>query len=214
MMRIGVDIDGVLFPWDTVARRVLHARYGDVSQEPSRTWSALKGEVSKSAWHWLWSTEGQQRVFGQIEHSYGDAVDAVRALLDTGHQVHFVTHRDPATTIHHTAAFLREHFWGRRWAGVHSIRSTTHKTDLGRWDVFVDDKPSTVLGFVERESTRVFAPRRPWNESELEDVPGLSLYDDPMDVVRWVEGVSGGCDHVWAPSQDGAVCRRCRADDR
>ena len=190
-MRIGVDIDGVLFPWDAVARDVLDSRYGGVSREPSRSWSALRDEVSKSAWHWLWSDEGQASVFGQVWRAYYNAVDAAARLMLLGHEVHFVTHRDPATTIHHTAAFLREHFWGLRWAGVHSIRSTTHKGSLGPWDVFVDDKPSTVLDFVAGERTRVFAPRRPWNEAELEDNLYLTVYDNPGVILDYVKAHDG-----------------------
>ena len=185
-MRIGVDIDGVLFPFDDVARDVLRYRFGGVSLEPSNSWSALKDEVSGKAWRWLWSPEGKHHVFGRITHAYTNAVKAVNCLMQMGHEVHFVTHRDPATTLVYTAEFLEQWFGMYRWAGVHSIRGTTAKADLAHWDVFVDDKPSIVLQMLEREQTQVFAPWRPWNAAELENTEGLVMYHDPAVIVDWV----------------------------
>jgi hypothetical protein len=106
-----------------------------------------------------------------------------------GHEVHFVTHRDPRRTLHHTAGFLGRHFGGLPWAGVHSIKSRTPKRTLARWDVLVDDKPDTVFDVVRRETTMVFAPLRPWNADELagRESAHLHVYHDPGDIVDWVE---------------------------
>lgn len=182
-MRIGVDIDGVLFPWDSVARAVLRA-----NPEPSSHWYGLRDEVTEAEWTWLWNTdEGRHAVFGQVEHSHPDAVEAVRELLITPRcEVHFVTHRDPATTLHHTAAFLQRYFGGYRWAGVHSIRNGTPKRRLARWDVFVDDKPEIVWDFAKRSPrVKLFAPRRAWN-TDLEGDRRVTHYDDATDILTWV----------------------------
>ncbi len=185
-MRIGVDIDGVLFPWDTVAREAIADRFG-INLGPSDRWYAIKETAGKPAWKWLWSREGQDHVFGQVSQCYPDAVEAVRALILGGHKVHFVTHRDPARTLGHTAAFLEAHFQGTRWAGVHSARKTPKRT-LGPWDVFVDDKPDTVRDFVANTGARVFAPRRTWNaELGVYVFPTFTYYDDPWAIVDWAE---------------------------
>lgn len=187
-MRIAVDIDGVLFPWDDVAREVLAVRYG-IILEPSTTWHSIRDAVPPSIWRWLWSAEGQDIVFSRTHRCYEPAVLAVEALIRLGHEVHFVTHRDPAKTLAYTAEFLGRHFPGLTWHGVHSINSRTSKWSLGPWDVLVDDKPATVLLGVEREQAMVFAPLRPWNASELEgaDGPYLHVYKNPWDIVTWVE---------------------------
>lgn len=188
-MRICVDIDGVLFPWDIAARDTLLARFG-IALGPSTAWHGIRDSVDSSTWRWLWSAEGQDVVFGQTSRCYESAVRAVDALLRLGHEVHFVTHRDPRRTLHHTAEFLGRHFpGGPAWAGVHSVKSRTPKRSLGRWDVMIDDKPETVLDMAARESAMVFAPLRPWNAAELEgrDGPYLHVYTNPWDVVRWVE---------------------------
>ena len=195
-MRIGIDIDGVLFPFDTVARHVL-ARYfpgHKVPQQPSKSWSALKGEVAPELWRWLWSPRGQATVFSQSKRCYRDAVQVVRALLaSSDHEVHFVTHRDPAITGIYTSRFLAEHFDGLRWAGLHMLgqQATMTKRHLARWDVFVDDKPETVFEFLMHTDTQVFAPRRPWNESELEDTLGFTIYDNPGVILDYIAAHDG-----------------------
>lgn len=187
-MRVGVDIDGVLFPWDDVARQALQSKFG-IHTRASTHWYDLRDTVDPKAWRWLWTREGQDYVFGTTGAVYMDAVIAVDTLLHLGHEVHFVTHRDPRRTLHHTADFLGRHFQtGPRWAGVHSVKNTTKKWNLGHWDVFIDDKPETALAMAEREAGMVFAPLRPWNRAELEgaDGPHLHVYTDPMDIVTWV----------------------------
>lgn len=182
-MRIGIDIDGVLFPWDAVARVALGA-----GQEPSGHWYGLRDEVTKSQWSWLWNTdEGRHAVFGQVEHSHPDAIEAVRGLLITPRcEVHFVTHRDPSTTLAFTSRFLNHHFAGYRWHGVHSIRNGTPKRRLARWDVFVDDKPETIWDFAKRSPrVKLFAPRRAWN-TDLEGDRRLTYYEDAAAVLTWV----------------------------
>jgi len=187
-VRIAVDIDGVLFPWDDVARGALQFTFGTHTRA-SGHWHALKEAVDTREWRWLWTRAGQDMVFG-ADHAYGNAVAAVRELLAMGNEVHFVTHRDPRLTLHHTAAFLSRHFGdGPAWAGVHSIKSRTPKRALGPWDLMIEDKPDTVFDVVAQENTMVFAPLRPWNRAELEgaDGPYLRTYTDPADIVEWVE---------------------------
>ena len=191
-MRIGIDIDGVLFPFDTVARHVLHQWFPrhNVPEQPSTSWSALKDEVAPELWRWLWSPRGQATVFSQSKRCYHDAVQVVRELLtNSDHEVHFVTHRDPAITGTYTSRFLAEHFDGLRWAGLHMLgqRATIPKWKLARWEVFVDDKPETVFEFLTHTDTQVFAPRRPWNEWDLEDTVVLTVYDNPGVILDYVK---------------------------
>lgn len=189
-MRICVDIDGVLFPWDQVARQALEERCGR-AVPVSAYWHSIRDSVPREDWTWLWSDEGQAHVFGQVDRHYPGEVRAVRRLLDLRHDVHFVTHRDPSRTLAHTAAFLAHYFgYGARWAGVHSVRSSVEKHRLAAWDVLIDDKPSTVLTTAALERIKVFAPLRPWNAAELEDAdsPWLTVYEDPEVITEWVQG--------------------------
>lgn len=182
-LRIGIDIDGVLFPWDDVAREALASRFGIPKPGPSTYWHYLKDNIPPTCWRWLWTADGQRDVFCQVGRTYPGAVEAVCDLLRAGHQVHFVTHRDPRHTAVHTATFLQLHFGKYQWAGVHVVQNSVHKASLQKWDAFVDDKPKTVWSLLERERIRVFAPARPWNE-ELDDSLHLIRYEHPREIVE------------------------------
>lgn len=190
-MNVGIDIDGVLFPWDDAARAALRLKYGGERIAPSTSWNYLKEQMPRDRWDWLWSAEGQALVFGQVR-TYPGVVPAFNALLrDPERRCHFVTHRDPRRTVVHTAAFLDRYFGGHPWAGVHVIRNATPKHSLAQWDVFIDDKPETVYDMLAWTDAQVFAPARPWN-TELGDLrnPRLVRYDDPWTIVKWFEGAS------------------------
>ena len=191
-MTIGCDIDGVLFPWEAIARDVLDIEFGTRIPEPSPYWTYLKDVLPRAQWDWLWSRDGQDKIFGRTWARYPDAVEAVNALLRAGHRVHFITHRDPRRTALHTAEFLDLHFGGHPWAGVHVVQNHVQKRRLADWDVFVDDKPETVFDFLAYTGAKVFAPVRPWNVDELGDVgvegiTNLVHYTDPAAIVEWVQ---------------------------
>lgn len=191
---IGVDIDGVLFPWCDVANETVMAKFGVPDPGPHVTWTHLRDVLLPAQWRWLWTAEGQDAVFSQVDRTYPEAVAAINVLLKAGHLVHFVTHRDPRRTAITTACFLERHFRAHPWAGVHVVQNNVAKRTLARWDAFVDDKPETVLDMVGNSTAQVFAPVRPWNEAALHPVglsgfgARLTHYDDPTAIVAWANG--------------------------
>lgn len=190
-MKVGVDIDGVLYPWDDCARDALVERFGIERPGPSLSWTWLKENITGEQWAWLWTAQGQDATFSRLD-VYPGVVPAFNAILKAGHEVHFVTHRDPRRTAVPTAEFLSAHFRRHPWAGVHVIQNGTPKRSLARWDVFVDDKPETVLGMLVNTRAHVFCPYRPWN-AELDGLDGiasprLTRYADPRAVADWVLG--------------------------
>jgi hypothetical protein len=190
MSRVGVDIDGVIYPWDDCARDALVVRFGIERPEPSTSWNFLKERLEPAHWDWLWSAEGQREAFGQEWRAYPGIVGVVKALLREGrHEVHFVTHRDPRRTGVATARYLARQFGGHPWAGLHIVRNSTRKRTLGVWDAFIDDKPETVADFLANTNARVACPVRPWNEGPLRPaagVEGFLHYDDPAELVEWL----------------------------
>lgn len=192
-MKIGVDIDGVLFPWADAANSAVMERFGLVDPGAHVTWDHLKESIPADAWAWLWTQEGLDTVFRQGWRIYDGIAPVVRWLMAAGHEVHFVTHRDPCATGTLTAAYLARHFSGVRWAGLHVLQPTVAKRTIGHWDAFIDDKPETVLDFVNNTSAWVFAPVRPWN-TELNDVTLFQQahrmetfihYDSPLEIAEW-----------------------------
>jgi hypothetical protein len=185
-VRIGLDIDGVLYPWDDCAREALAAKFGRPKLGPSLRWDWIKENTTSEEWAWLWSKEGQDACFGKTWRHYPGVREAVARMLRT-HEVHFVTHRDPRRTAIHTAEFLEHHFGQHPWAGVHVIQRSTRKAALQDWDVFVDDKPETVVDFLVNSRARVFAPRRSWNADLIgHDGPRFAYYDHLSEVAEAV----------------------------
>lgn len=188
-MVIGVDIDGVLFPWEDAVADALERKFGLEPLGVMTSWDDYRDRVKPEAWDWLWTPEGSEAVLRQTWRTYPGAVEAVRALMEAGHSVHFATHRDPCMTSHWTADYLRRHFHGLRWEGLHVTRNTVAKRKLARWDVFVDDKPETVWDFLDCTTAQVFAPVRSWNVDELEEahhLGGFVHYTDPATIAKWV----------------------------
>lgn len=205
-MRIGIDIDGVLYPWTDAANAALVERFGIEDPGPHLGWDWLKEQITGEQWRWLWTPEGQEASFDRIHSTFPDVVEAFGAILASGHECHFVTHRDPVLTSGWTADFLAHHFRGYRWAGLHVLGNSYPKHSLMEWDVFIDDKPETVKDFLLYTRAQVFSPVRPWN-GELEGAhwnatswlthytypgvnwhatPRLTRYTDPRQVAEWV----------------------------
>lgn len=190
-MRIGIDIDGVLYEWDEPVRDALVARFRIQRPDTSTTWNYLKDVLTPEQWAWLWTQEGQALMFGDLDSVYPGAVAMVNALTrDPKLKVHFVTHRDPRRAGAQTTSFLLRHFAAHPWAGVHVLQNGTPKHTLAKWDAFIDDKPETVLAMLNAGVPQVFAPRRPWNEYELLPLmhtpwaARFLLYEDPAEVVE------------------------------
>lgn len=187
-MNIGIDIDGVLFPWSEAANEAVMEQFGVPDPGPHETWAHLMDRLTPDQWNWLWGTEGSDRVFGQGWRIYPGAREAfLKVLRPSEHRCHFVTHRDPRRTATWTAMYLARHFRAHPWAGVHVLQNAVPKHSLMEWDVFVDDKPSTVLDMLAHTRARVFAPMRPWN-TELASLtnPRFTYYDDPAVVAEAV----------------------------
>lgn len=187
-MIVGLDIDGVIFPWSDVANEAVATRFDLPDPGPHVEWLHLKKTLTNEQWTWLWSREGQDTVFRQSSRVYPGVVPAFKAILRSpGNDVHFVTHRDPRRASLHTATFLGMHFGRHPWAGLHVVQNATAKHSLMDWDVFVDDKPSTVLGMLMWTEAMVFAPARPWNTELAEiDNPRFYRYEDPAIVAEFI----------------------------
>ena len=160
-MRIGVDIDGTVYPWTKAVNEALMARFAIGDPGEHQSWDFLQESITKEQWEWIWSTKAAEIVFGRMDLVYPGAVEAVN-LLCSEHEVHFVTHRHPWRTAEYTGRWLNYHF--RNYCGVHTVHNRCRKVSLGTWDVFIDDKDVTLAEFATQTDALVLAPARPWNE--------------------------------------------------
>lgn len=160
-MRIGVDIDGTLYPWTQAVNAALGYVHGVEGLTEHTHWDYLKDVITPEQWAWCWSKEAAEAVFGQDKEFEG-CVPAVNALIQDGHDVHFVTHRNPQLTSGITAKWIADRFEG--YSGLHVLSNKVAKTSLGTWDVFIDDKPDTIEDFLANTDALVLIPDRPWNK--------------------------------------------------
>lgn len=185
-MIVGFDIDDVLYPWVPIVNEIALLKWGvDVSSDWS-DWSGARVILGED-FNWLFSVDGCEATLGQFDRCYRDTVEVARLLIKAGHEVHFVTHRDPGTSSSLTGKFLETHFGDLSWAGTHVLGHGTRKCDLKKWDLFVDDKPQTCLEMA-GGGTRVYAPNRSWN-TELKDNPEVVMYNYPVEIVEDLMGL-------------------------
>lgn len=163
-MRIGVDIDGVMYQWTKTARYMLreilpdspYTKDGPLGIE-CPTWDHIKDHVTREHYDWLW-TEGVRLGLFRHGHMFPGTIKALRQLAECG-DVIAVTHR-PATAVTDTLDWLAFH--RLPLSGVHILTSQQSKSRCGPFDYFIDDKPSNCVD-LEETGAVVCMPDRPWN---------------------------------------------------
>lgn len=165
-MRIGVDIDGVMYEWSKTARYMLreilpnspYTKDGPLGIE-SLSWNYIQENISTDHWKWLWS-EGVRLGLFRHGHMYPGTIKAIRQLADLG-DVIAITHR-PKSAVEDTAAWLSYH--RLPLAGVHILTNQEPKTTVEKCDFYIDDKPENCSDLTTTGGT-VAMLLRPWNMS-------------------------------------------------
>lgn len=188
-MRIGFDIDGVLYPWTAAVNDAVIERFDIPDPGEHQYWDYLKERLTGEQWQWVWSDEAAPAVFGRYLHME-DGCTACDTLLLCEYDVHFITHRDPRKTASITARWLGERF--RRYAGLHVLGNGINKSDLVRGlglAVMIDDKPEVCDDVLRNSNAEVFMPTRPWN-SRYEPQPYLEnrfhRFENWQEVIEWL----------------------------
>jgi 5'(3')-deoxyribonucleotidase len=140
-MRIGVDVDDVLFPWFDLAHAACE-RHGITNGRHPAQWQCwLDYGCTKE--EWLFVME-RATLDGTLYNGdpYPGAIEALSDLADAGHTLHIVTARGffqhGDLIRRHTVEWLRDHD-----VPHNSLTFTKDKTFV-RTDVFVDDSCKNV----------------------------------------------------------------------
>jgi len=164
-MRIGCDIDGVMYCWDKTARYMLrdvlpNSPYKKVLQQESQGWDWIEEQVAPEDWRWLW-TEGIRLGLFRYGHLYPGTVQAIRRLAEIG-EVVLITHR-PKEAVTDTLAWLS--LLNLPVSGLHLLTNAELKSSVHpQCHVYLDDKPENFVDFRDRTNARlVVLMRRPWN---------------------------------------------------
>lgn len=168
-MRIGVDVDEVLYHWEKTARYLLrevlpnspYTKEGPLGQK-STYWNYIPDNVSKEHWDWLW-TEGVKKGMFRNGHLIHGALEGCRGLKRLGHQIIIITHR-PALAVNDTLAWLS--FQQLDLSEVHIQTSQEPKSSVRPFcDVYIDDKYENCRDLLDNTPARVVALfNHPWNQ--------------------------------------------------
>lgn len=140
-MRVGIDVDDVLFPWFDLAHAACERAGITRGQTPAQWQCWLDYGCTKDEWLYVMETATLDGSLYAGE-PYEGAIEALHDLVLAGHSLHIVTARGffahGELIRRHTVEWLRDY-------GVphHSLTFSKDKT-LVRTDVFVDDSCKNV----------------------------------------------------------------------
>lgn len=185
-LKIGVDIDGVLYPFDLAARSLLHLRGVDVRvADDAEYWNHTAALVGKDAWEWIWGP-GRRQVF-ESAPPYPGSIKAMRQLEQLVRIV-YVTHR-PLDVAHVTLRWLAYHKLNPH-AVIHASgeKKSQYATDC---IAFIEDRADNAREIADATDAQVWVPCRTWN-SDVGTVPedvarqNLRTFTDWKEVTEWV----------------------------
>ena len=186
-MRIGLDVDGVMYQFHRTACYMLRTMKGypdTLRVENWTSWNWIKDNVSKEDWRWLWS-EGVELGLFRHGHLHQGTIEAVRELSLRGDVV-IITQRRP-NLMQDTLDWLSYHKFPIN--ELHLLHEDEAKSSVPHCDYYVDDKPDNVIDL--RDNTKaamVFLWQRPWNKGFV--WPGVRI------VKTW-EGMIGQIDRTY-----------------
>lgn len=159
-MRLGIDLDGVVANFTKGWMDYYNREFGtDLVVSDSQRWNDLVDltHFANVGEFWRWSSDLDGRsVFWHLEPFPG-AVEALRSLVDAGHQIVIITTK-PEFAVGDTHEWIEEH---RIPAAEIHILEDKWLVDA---DVYLDDSPHVLPGLVEhRPRSTVCRYIRPWN---------------------------------------------------
>lgn len=185
-MRVGFDVDGVLYNWHASLRQFLGF---DVERAPDPTqwhfhdqWGITQEELGRAAVEGV--DAGVVLTWGDPLPGAKETLDRVRAL---GHSIHIVTDRSAGSPGNAQAATMK-------WLHVHNLPYDTitfaRDKTIVNVDMFIDDKLENYDAMV-RAGTPVYLLDQPWNQDPVIGRRRLSSLEQYGDVIqRMTPGMS------------------------
>ena len=178
-MRLGIDLDGVVANFTQGWMNFYNRDFGtNLVIADSQNWGDLVGLTHfthiNEFWEWSSDLDGHS-VFWHLDPFPG-AVEAIRSLVDAGHQIVVITTK-PDFAVNDTYAWLDRHQIPA--AEVHILED--------KWlidcEVYLDDGPHVLPGLVEHRADRTVCRYvRPWNRP-IDGVTDVRDFGEFRDVV-------------------------------
>lgn len=191
-LRIGIDIDGVMYMWEKTARYMLREILPNSSYskdgalgETSNGWDFIQNNVSENDWKWLWK-EGVHLGLFRHGHLYPGTIKAIRRLAEIGDVV-AITHR-PKQAVHDTLAWLA--YQNLPLSGLHLLTNSEPKSGVKpECHIYLDDKWENCSDLFENTSARVVCLMdRAWNQECCD--PGIVRVHNWQQFIDQVEDLN------------------------
>lgn len=170
-MRLAIDLDGVIFQFVDAYTELLTERTGIVFPKASDEWppvwyferaAGVNKEDELVVWSKIWEPGSMFWRFLHPLPGAAEAVSRLSQLAHRGHDVYFISNRAGDRAKVQTEKALYE--IGMDYPTVLLTADKLPAVLSLSIDVFIDDRPETVLGLVEAApDTRIYVQDRPYN---------------------------------------------------
>lgn len=164
-LRLGQDLDGVIYRWSDTARYLLNEhRKEDPGESQNYDW--IKNHITKESWDWLWS----QGVRDHGLFRYGSLYKGTREFLQQMEplcDIVIITSR-PSSAVRDTMDWLA--YQKLPISEVHIVGPEQKKSSITpQCDVYIDDAAHNCQDLIENTKGLVIMPDRPWNQGYSSD---------------------------------------------
>lgn len=164
-MRIGIDIDGVMYQWTKTARYMLrevlpnspYTKDGPLGRECT-SWDYISDNISKEHLKWLFNDAVRLGLF-RHGHMYPGTIQSIRRLSEFA-EIVVITHR-PKQAVSDTMDWLS--YQRLPVSGIHILTNQEPKSSVAKCNVYLDDKPANCVDLLSTGGV-VCMMDRPWNQ--------------------------------------------------
>lgn len=163
-LRLGQDLDGVIYRWSDTARYLLDQHFGENPGE-SQNYNWIQDHVSKEAWDWLWKdgvTKHGLFRYGSLYKGSREFLDRIKDFCD----IVVITAR-PASAVLDTMDWLA--YQKLPISEVHIVGPRDSKATIKpECDVYIDDAAHNATDLLENTANSIIVmPDRPWNQEHI-----------------------------------------------
>lgn len=159
-LRLGLDLDGVIYRWQDTAIYLLNTHRGtNISYDAWDHWGYLKDTISKQDWDWLWNEATRKHGLFRFGSLYKGSRELLDQLVDR-YDIVVITSRQ-ANAVHDTMDWLA--YQKLPTTEIHILGSQPKSSVQPECDVYIDDAIHNCEDLLNNTKGLVIMPDRPWN---------------------------------------------------
>lgn len=174
-MRIGLDLDGVVYDWSAAARFLIEREFGiriDLSPKRYTHWRYIENHLSPSQVIWLW-TSGVSNGLFLLGSPIEGSIEFIRRVASADDEVVLITNR-PMVAREDTVRWLRSNLGDlyNRLKLRFLLPGIPKSTVRPRCDIYLDDKPSNAADYALNTGAVSCLLVRSYNLRDIGGLPG------------------------------------------